>query len=183
MKTNRLHFFLTSFFLVLLMTGSAWSYQYRWQTLATVPALKRTNFTLTEFQSKLWVIGGFPVGVSAPPIPGLLHSSDGISWQAASLPPALGDRGQHATFVFQGALYVIGGVTQAGGVLSDVWRSTDGLSWNQVQSSAAFGARQGHAAAVLNGAIWLIGGMNANQDPLYRRPGIEWALCRCLGEL
>ena len=50
-----------------------------------------------------------------------------------------GGRGYHATLVFKGAIYIIGGATityQASGTqtnsYNDVWSSSDGRTWTEV---------------------------------------------------
>ncbi len=61
-------------------------------------------------------------------------------------------RYRHASVVFDGKLWVIGGAT------NDVWSSEDGACWLRVTDSAPWAPRFGHASVVFKDKIWVIGG-------------------------
>lgn len=141
------------------------AFEYRWQDTAMVPSLiNRFGFTLTEFKSKLWVIGGVFTG-SPTSRPAILRSADGKVWDTIAAPSAFRGREGHAAVVFQDTLYVLGGKDSGGTVKGDIWKSSDGINWFQSTPAAPFGPRYNHAAVVHNGQIWVMGGMGTGDTP------------------
>jgi hypothetical protein len=93
---------------------------------------------------------------------------DGIlSWTRDLDPAAYSSRYHHASAVFDGKLWVVGGRGYQGlfsdNYLEDVWCSEDGLIWEQVLEDAPWHGRAGHALAVANGKMYLIGGYAVDQ--------------------
>jgi hypothetical protein len=73
-------------------------------------------------------------------------------------------RSNHSMVSFQNKLWIIGGKTNTGSPLSDVYNSSDGKNWTLVTNSAAFGARFGHSCTVYNNKIWLSGGIKLDDE-------------------
>lgn len=122
----------------------------------------------TGIVPKIWVIGGQSSG-SGGGTNEVWNSSDGVTWndmgQANFLPHY-----QHASVVFNGKMWVIGGNVKVGGnetPTNEVWHSTDGKAWTEVALNGGtpfFPPRIGHITLAHNGKIWVIGG--AYSDPV-----------------
>ncbi len=73
-------------------------------------------------------------------------------------------RQAHATLVFDGRMWVLGGRTGTSQASEPFWFhndvhwSTDGLTWRLMTRHAQWGRRCSHAAAVFNGRMWVMGG-------------------------
>lgn len=83
-----------------------------------------------------------------------------------------------ATAVFNGALFVIGGLTSAAAVLSDVWSSTDGKNWQQLVSGAPWGERSHMKALVFNNRLYVMGGASLTgfrNDVWVTDDGVNWS--------
>ena len=94
------------------------------------------------------------------------RSSDGgRTWDQAAGTERFTPRGEHASGILGGEIYVIAGVAGDGGTTGrdDVWRSTDrGVSWSRVTPAGAsvpFPMDYGFASAVLGNAMYVMGGM------------------------
>ncbi|MCB9932012.1 MAG: hypothetical protein H6841_01165 [Planctomycetes bacterium] len=140
-------------------TGDVWSTTGNSWTLETATAgwMARAGHTSAVFNSQLWVLGG--AGGASSPI--LLNdvwsSADGVTWNQATSSAGWSWRSEHATVVFQGKLWVLGGRDYVGG-LNDVWSSPDGVNWVQEAAAAPWRSRFGHTATVMDNRIWLMGG-------------------------
>lgn len=62
-----------------------------------------------------------------------------------------------ASFVYEGKMYIAGGLDALGYPLSDVWSTTDGVAWTQV-SDGGFAARLKASTIVYDNKIWMFGG-------------------------
>jgi N-acetylneuraminic acid mutarotase len=87
----------------------------------------------------------------------------------------------HATVVFGGKLWVIGGdvasSTPTDLFANDVWYTTDGTTWVNATPNATFYGREGHSVAVLNNTMWLTGGdgiNGASADVWSSTDGVTW---------
>ncbi len=85
-----------------------------------------------------------------------------LTWTRYPESAAYSSRSNHASAVFDGKLWVIGGYGYDGffsdNYLEDVWCSEDGLQWTKVLDDAPWHGRTGHALAVANDKLYLIGG-------------------------
>lgn len=84
----------------------------------------------------------------------------------------------HASVVFEGAMYVLGGFANFN-FSDDTWASTDGEQWAVavLQASEKFTGRFFHAAAVFNDTVYIAGGSvngNFSNDVWQRQNGGEW---------
>jgi len=83
-------------------------------------------------------------------------------------------RMDHASVVFEGALWIFGGYNpQARGdklnYLADVYKSVDGYNWELITLQAPWKGRRGHQVIVFEDALYLIGGYR-----VYRESGITY---------
>ncbi len=79
----------------------------------------------------------------------------GASWSRALTQVVWSNRDSHASVVFDGKIWVLGGWHT--GSLADVWASGDGVSWREV-TKAPWPARKAHAAVVFRDRMWILGG-------------------------
>lgn len=120
------------------------------------------------FKDRYWVIGG-----ATPVLPGfpgqptqhipqsdVWSSSDGKTWKLETATPAFGSRWLHQTLVYNNAIWILGGSTQANGApLQQVWRSENGVDWTLVPQTLPWPLPQftpSMAATVFNGAMWIV---------------------------
>jgi hypothetical protein len=93
------------------------------------------------------------------------RSPDGVNWTRITDTAPWGPRVLHMVASYNGALYVMGGLTDstnANSALNDVWRSTDGgLTWTQL-ANAPWAPRglvnSGQGLPIKDGLLWLMGG-------------------------
>lgn len=133
--------------------------------------------TLTVFQNKLWKIGG--VNYDERQVKNdVEYSENGIDWIKAENIPWK-PRWDHAVAVFNGKLFLTGGMNLAGETFNDVWMSEDGLNWKLVTDKAPWKPRQGHTLQVYQGKLWIIGRLNDKEsggpnDVWFSDDGITW---------
>lgn len=87
-------------------------------------------------------------------------------------------RSYHASVVFNGRMWVLGGLGASGVPLNDVWYSADGAHWTRA-GTADWSPRWGLGAAVFNGRIWVIGGavggVYSGVNDVWSSPdGVHW---------
>jgi hypothetical protein len=134
-----------------------------WTQVSQVnPFTARRSHRVVEFNGEMWMIAG-ATQMAAGADGGtrdVWHSADGASWtfQSASFPP----RARHALEVFNGRMYMIGGLSNEdylkGAVYSDVWSSADGVSWQQETPVTAFPPRWNTALIHHGAELWMVGG-------------------------
>jgi hypothetical protein len=87
-------------------------------------------------------------------------AAQGAHWEKAWQSGAeWGVRFQHRTAVFNGRLWVLGGLGGYG-ELNDVWSSADGVNWTSHTDAAPWPARYSHEVAVFNNRMWVLGGIS-----------------------
>jgi hypothetical protein len=133
--------------------------------------------TLTVFNNKLWKIGGVNYDVRKT-TNDIWYSENGTDWTRVENVPWK-PRWDHAVAVFDGKLFLAGGMNLAGDVFSDVWISKDGMDWELITDKAPWEARQGHALHVHRGKLWIIGRLNDKEsggknDVWFSHDGISW---------
>ena len=98
-----------------------------------------------------------------------------FSWtQAGSTFP--GGRYGCASVVFNGKMWVFGGMTYASGEMNDVWWSTDGASWTRATAAAPWTGRAFFRALVFGGKMWIMGGDHGAvlNDVWWSTDGTSW---------
>jgi len=129
----------------------------------------RRNHSITEFDGKLWLIGGQDDNSSYKDV---WSSTDGKVWELVAEDPfGFGGKSNHTAIVFKNKFWIIGGG------FSDIWSSTNGIDWVRNDLSGPFGSREGHSTVVYDGKLWVIGGTKGSEqmnDVWYSEDGITW---------
>ncbi|HEY7638235.1 MAG TPA: Ig-like domain-containing protein [Steroidobacteraceae bacterium] len=134
-----------------------------WVPVTQIDAFSpRRSHRVVAFNGELWMVGG-----AREQLPGadsgtsdVWHSADGATWtfELSGFTP----RTRHALEVFNGKMYLIGGVSSENylnsTVLNDVWSSGDGIQWTQETPVTAFPPRWNTASVVHQNQLWLVGG-------------------------
>jgi len=93
------------------------------------PWSKRDAHTALVFNDKIWLFGG--VGGSSPDYTqnkgDIWVSDDGESWTLITENASWGPKRAHTSVVFQGKMWILGGVGNGERYKNDVWRSNDGI--------------------------------------------------------
>jgi hypothetical protein len=104
-----------------------------------------------------------------------------MTWTCATDSAAWSPRGAHASVVFDGKMWVLGGDISDNGTVpfgNDVWWSTNGADWICATDSASWSPRMGHGAVVFHDTMWVIGGWKAGvvqlHDVWYSTDGANW---------
>ncbi|MGS0528237.1 Kelch repeat-containing protein [Zobellia nedashkovskayae] len=130
---------------------------------------KRRNHSITEFNGKLWMIGGQNDNSNYKDV---WSSVDGKTWELVAEDPfGFGGKNNHTAIVFKNKFWIIGGG------FSDIWSSTNGIDWVRNDLSGPFGSREGHSTLVYDNKLWVIGGTKVTEqmnDVWYSEDGITW---------
>ncbi|SEC36887.1 Galactose oxidase, central domain [Maribacter dokdonensis] len=129
----------------------------------------RRNHTITEFNGKLYLIGGQDDSNGYKDV---WSSVDGKDWTlVAEEPFGFFPKSNHTAIVFKDKLWVIGGG------FSDVWSTSDGETWTRNETSPGFDSREGHSTVVYNDKLWVIGGTSVSDqknDVWSSEDGLVW---------
>jgi N-acetylneuraminic acid mutarotase len=123
--------------------------------------------TTLVFDDRIWIMGGWHLGR----LPGasasnqVWFSKDGVHWQQATDNAGWSPRLGAAGTVFDGKMWVLGGVERyfdgtRENLRNDVWFSADGKQWKQATAAAPWPARAYHGAVTFDGKLWVFGGGN-----------------------
>jgi hypothetical protein len=133
----------------------------------------RYKHASTVFDDKLWILGGYGYqGMDKDSyLEDVWYSSDGKTWENATMNAPWKGRTGHAVVVLNNKMLLIGGYAvdedavsthETNHYMNDVWESTDGETWTLVTNNASFGGRAYHAAIVVNvsgtDTLFVIGG-------------------------
>lgn len=130
------------------------------------------NNKIVEFNGKLWSVGGFQNGVSYPNQSSEVWSStDGYNWGLVTK-NQFDARATHSLTVFDGKMWLIGGVSNSSTALSDVWFSSDGVQWTLATNTPDFGQIAWHSTTVFNNKLIVFWGNKVWQSS----DGIDWEL-------
>lgn len=125
-----------------------------WQKQATSLPMQGSLGQVVQWKGKMWFVGG-----EAGSSQGSLFSSlDGENWAEEQAKPGVTDRVNHAVFVFQDRLYIIGGNPRNSRNENhrDAWYTEDGISWN-MEPKDVDGVRGSYATKVIpfQNQLWL----------------------------
>ena len=83
-----------------------------------------------------------------------------MPWTCATASADWGLRSSHASVVFDGKMWVLGGCLfdNPDSVVNDIWYSTNGTDWTELTPSADWCPRLGHHVVVRDDTMWLTGG-------------------------
>jgi N-acetylneuraminic acid mutarotase len=131
------------------------------------PWVGRDDHTSIVLQDRIWVIGGGRMLLGPDDSTGLSDvwsSGDGSDWTRATDTAPWINRVDHSSVVFDGQLWLIGGVFTRGfagvTIQNDVWSSENGTDWTRTTAVADWAARHGHSSLSYDGKIWVLGGQN-----------------------
>lgn len=153
----------------------------KWELATKAAPWKHSDLPTTlVFGDRMWIMGGWHNGR----LPGASASSqvwssqDGAKWEQATDQAGWSPRLGAAGVVFDGKMWVLGGVERYYDgtevhLRNDVWYSADGKEWKQATSEAAWPARAYHAAAAFDGKLWVFGG--GNYLPTYAALNDVWS--------
>ncbi len=140
---------------------------------------ERDAQTVDVFNNKFWLVGG--VGGKAPDYSqnksDIWSSADGENWELITDKAVWGTKRAHASVVFQGKIWLLGGVDEKG-YINDVWYSSNGLDWVKAKEPE-WTPRKGHSAVVFRDKIWIAGGVDiygAVNDVWSSPDGENWEL-------
>jgi hypothetical protein len=146
-----------------------------WTTVSTSNDwVRRWKHASVVFNDSLWILGGYGYqGLNKDSyLEDVWYSSDGQTWQAATMEAPWHGRTGHAVVVLNGKMLLIGGYAvdedaisthETNHYMNDIWQSTDGETWTKL-ADASFGKRAYHGAIVVNDTIFVIGGMKNGTD-------------------
>lgn len=133
--------------------------------------------SLVVFKNKIWKIGGVNYDEHKAKND-VWYSEDGFRWfKVENIPWE--PRWDHSVEIFNGKLFLVGGMDLEGKIFNDVWVSDDGINWLIVTKNAPWAPRQGHVLKTYKGKLWLIGRLNDSKsggqnDVWYSDDGINW---------
>jgi N-acetylneuraminic acid mutarotase len=148
-----------------------------WSNAVAVAPFSERGAAAVVFDNALWISGGETAAGAA--IDDAWRSVDGINWTQQTRGAHYSPRIRAGYQVFNGRVYVIGGVSEANSYgirYNDVWSSADGLTWRQDLANAPFSPRSLMSLIVHNNELWLIGGYNADvlNDVWRSTDGVTW---------
>ncbi len=156
--------------------GKAWE-----RVTDSAACLPRQGHTALVFKDRLWVIAGAtPKGGSVfYSRSDVWSSSDGVTWEKATDSAAFPTRVYHASSVFNGKMWVLGGedTRKVAKNHGDAWYSEDGSTWTLANASA-FSPRAFLKSVVFQNKIWVLGGHGGGalpRDIASSSDGITWA--------
>jgi len=103
----------------------------------------------------------------------------GIDWVLATGNANFTPRYGHTGAVFNGKMWIIGGLDDSFITHNDIWSSNDGINWIQETAAAGFSPRAFHSTVTFNGKLWVIGGIDIFSMQVYNdvwssSDGINW---------
>ena len=131
-----------------------------WNHESNIP--RRYKHRVIKYKDHIVVVGG-STGISlssSTALNDVWASSDGINWTELTEDADFKSRFAHELFVFEGALYLLGGHDGSLGQFwkTDIWRTDDGASWSLVTEDAGFFGRTFFQSLVFDNKIWSFGG-------------------------
>lgn len=106
-----------------------------WRKVLEADFLRRHYHTVTEFNNRLWMIGGLGESQYESCLNDIWSSDDGKTWRPEMDAAPFSRRFGHGAYVVNNSLFVTGGMYDGftgSKYLYDSWSSTDGTNWTQV---------------------------------------------------
>jgi hypothetical protein len=134
-----------------------------WTTNPGTPGwLVRAFFDVVNLNGILFLIGGLDSASATTAQADVWKSTDGgVTWGLVAGSAPFGARYGHRVVVFNGAMYVLGGIFYNSGTpvaVNDVWSSSDGANWTQLSIGAGWGVRAYFGCIATTGGIYVMGG-------------------------
>lgn len=170
--------------------GDAVTYDLLLDTQADPTTVYASNLTTTSFKGteRLHLTTPYSWKVVAKDNKGKSMASNtnnfntrGLNFPSAPVTAAAFPKGLsgHTSAVFQDYLWVIGGISEGGGLTNKVWYSANGADWLEASILLTpFTARFDHTTAVFNNKLWIIGGYDGSlkNDVWYSEDGTTWVM-------
>jgi len=120
----------------------------------------RVVHTSVVHNNEMWVMGGYYYSATnAIFLNDVWHSADGVNWYCATDSAPWEPRPSHESVVFQGKMWVLGGLLNFyWWSANDVWSSTDGINWICEDTAADWGRRYHLGGLVFDNKLWVMGG-------------------------
>jgi len=142
-----------------------------WEQISTDQFPKRRNFGTALVDGKILVIGGYIQTESGDVLANdvWLSVDEGVTWKqikenTTSPTETFTKRQKFGMMTINNDLYIIGGYSDTGNHLNDVWKSSDlGKTWVEIVRNAEFTPRYGHKAVAIGNNIYVIGGYDGRQ--------------------
>ena len=149
--------------------GDIWSSEdgLTWTLESESPAFGEVyEHTVTAFNGAHYLIFGSSVW----------SSTNGVDWTLVTA-TAFPNRNYHKTVVFNGELYVVGGLS-GGTRLNEIWKSSDGITWEELTLTGdIFPPRINHTLNIYENKAFIIAGRNGttvHRDIYYSEDMINW---------
>ncbi|WP_026755626.1 kelch repeat-containing protein [Sediminibacter sp. Hel_I_10] len=110
---------------------------------------------MVEFNGYVWSTGGYNAYSGGERISEVWRSANGIAWESVTY-DQFEARSNHTLTVFDGKMWLIGGIDNTNTFLEDVWYSSDGETWVLATDSPAYLAASYHSVVVFNNRLYLI---------------------------
>ena len=121
------------------------------------PRWYSASVVFNVLNDRIWVLGG--IGANKISRNDVWYSPDGLNWIVGTTGAAWAGRQGHGAVVFNGKMWVMGGLTNTtDGLVNDVWSSSNGTNWTLVTPAAAWSPRLYFALTAFNGKMWVMGG-------------------------
>lgn len=142
---------------------------------------ERFNHSSVVFDNKMWVIGGARARdgeYAYHRFRDVWYSEDGVNWDVATASAPFSWRQNHTSVVFDGKIWVIGGVGQS--FFRDVWYSENGSHWVKSVNDTGFYAQRDHCSFVFDDKMWIVAAypyeMSGNKYSTvgYSSDGVSW---------
>ncbi|HBA86382.1 MAG TPA: hypothetical protein DCZ95_20065 [Verrucomicrobia bacterium] len=130
-----------------------------WTRVTTAPWSRREGFGACIFKDRIWVMGGYGVGVSRTN--DVWSSADGSNWVCATPQAEWAARSEHGALTYDNKLWVMGGYTGSITQTSDAWYSENGSNWTSA-GNADWMARAGFVSMIHSGRMWAVSGLTSN---------------------
>lgn len=133
---------------------------------------------MAVFNGVVWSVGGKRPLVSLGFNSEVWKSTNAVAWESVVFEPFAGRIG-HTLTVYDGKLWLIGGLDNDGRFLGEVWSSEDGINWSLITDSPAFFDAAFHDVVVFNNKLYLMadrGGAERNVSIWSSTNGSDWLL-------
>jgi hypothetical protein len=132
---------------------------------------------LVHFNGKFWIFAPKYNSASAPPTKEMWSSENGINWVSHPW-PSFSPRFGHTLTVFDGKMWVIGGLDASNTPLNEIWYTTDGENWVDATPTSVFLDFHHHSTVVFNGKMYIIGTKSGSfGTEVWSSPnGLDWTM-------
>ncbi|MGL4368003.1 MAG: Kelch repeat-containing protein [Brevinemataceae bacterium] len=143
----------------------------KWEKISENQFPLRRNFGTAVVDGNIIIIGGYIQNGSRDELANdvWISKDEGRTWKkikenTSSPTETFTKRQKFGTIAVGKNIYIIGGYSETGSHLNDIWKSSDfGETWIEVANYASFSPRYGHKTVVIGNEIYVIGGYDGRQ--------------------